>query len=77
VRYDLNVEKHFRLIVRSFESPRLNYETSDCDLYFVHKGLKVKSMHLKLQNSKVRKMVNICYVIVSDIHVGLIIMYSR
>jgi len=77
VRYDLNVEIHFRLIVRSFESPRFNYETSDCDSHFVHKGLKVKSMNLKLQNSKVQKMGNICYVIVSDIYVGLIIMYAR
>lgn len=32
VCYDLNVEIHIRLIVRSFESPRFNYETSDCDL---------------------------------------------
>jgi hypothetical protein len=77
VRYDLNVYIQFRLIVRSFEYPRFNYETSDCDLHFVHKGPKVKSINLKLQNSTVQKMGNICYMTVSDIYVGLIIMYAR
>ena len=47
-----------------------------CDLQFVHKGLKAKSMNQKLNNLKVQKMGNISYVIISDIYVGLIIKYA-
>jgi hypothetical protein len=38
--------------------------------------MKVKSINLNLKNSKAQKMGNICYVIVSDTYVGLIITYA-